>query len=266
MGLFSGITKVFKKATKVVKRVATGVATGGISEIARLAGQKSLATKLESSFFPTSPAAVLRTGLAVTTGQPLLLAQGAPMAFNLGQFAGGVGQILGGSSNPYLSGVGQIAGAFGTSLAKTQAIPVASRAPSAPSVSLPAVMARGVPMTGEIGRAAMKLLARLGIPTPMSIPALASALKRVLGGITALARRTPAGSIVSMLIGLGLTAAETSLLVGWYAQKKKVRRMNPANSKALRRAVRRIRSFHRLCGEADIIRRRAPRKACRTPC
>lgn len=38
------------------------------------------------------------------------------------------------------------------------------------------------------------------------------------------------------------------------------RRMNPANAKALRRATRRIKSFHKLCGDADIIKRRPCRK------
>mgnify|MGYP003417051137 CR=1 FL=1 len=42
------------------------------------------------------------------------------------------------------------------------------------------------------------------------------------------------------------------------------RRMNPANSKALRRATRRIKSFHRLCGEADVIKTR--RRSCAKKC
>lgn len=46
------------------------------------------------------------------------------------------------------------------------------------------------------------------------------------------------------------------------------RRMNPANSKALRRATRRIKSFHRLCGEADVIktRRRSFPRSCAKKC
>jgi len=40
------------------------------------------------------------------------------------------------------------------------------------------------------------------------------------------------------------------------------RRMNPANARALRRATRRIKSFHRLCGDADVIKRRSCRKKC----
>lgn len=42
------------------------------------------------------------------------------------------------------------------------------------------------------------------------------------------------------------------------------RRMNPANSKALRRATRRIKSFHRLCGDADVIKSR--RRSCAKRC
>lgn len=38
------------------------------------------------------------------------------------------------------------------------------------------------------------------------------------------------------------------------------RRMNPANSKALRRSMRRIKSFHRLCSTADILKSRGRRR------
>jgi hypothetical protein len=40
------------------------------------------------------------------------------------------------------------------------------------------------------------------------------------------------------------------------------RRMNPANSKALRRAQRRLKSFHRLCVDTDALRSRGRRKRC----
>lgn len=41
------------------------------------------------------------------------------------------------------------------------------------------------------------------------------------------------------------------------------RRMNPANSKALRRSIRRVQSFHRLCKTADVIASHARRKRCK---
>jgi hypothetical protein len=44
------------------------------------------------------------------------------------------------------------------------------------------------------------------------------------------------------------------------------RRMNPANSRALRRAARRIKSFHRMCGTIDLLKSRGRRRGipCRT--
>jgi hypothetical protein len=52
------------------------------------------------------------------------------------------------------------------------------------------------------------------------------------------------------LIGIiGASAVQELMLAG-----PGTRRMNPANSKALRRAARRIKSFHRLCTHTDLIR------------
>jgi len=42
------------------------------------------------------------------------------------------------------------------------------------------------------------------------------------------------------------------------------RRMNPANSKALRRAQRRLKSFHRLCSDSDVLKSR--RRSCAKKC
>jgi len=42
------------------------------------------------------------------------------------------------------------------------------------------------------------------------------------------------------------------------------RRMNPANSKALRRAQRRLKSFHRLCADSDVLKSR--RRSCAKKC
>lgn len=55
---------------------------------------------------------------------------------------------------------------------------------------------------------------------------------------------------------LGITVAELATLITTSNARKR-RRMNPANSKALRRAARRIKSFHRLCTHTDVLRGRA---------
>lgn len=57
-----------------------------------------------------------------------------------------------------------------------------------------------------------------------------------------------------------------------YKVTRKRRRMNPANSKALRRAARRIKGFHRMCGHIDLLKTRGRHRApscgtCkRSPC
>lgn len=183
------------------------------------------------------------------------------MAFNIGGFLGQVGQItgkLGGGQNPYVSSLSaglNIAGAL-----------IPAKRAAAPTVAVPNIIvgaagaSRG--LTKEITVAGSKILGRLGIRIT-SISAFSGTLKRTLSSIATLARRTPSGTMVSLLVGLGLTAMEAYTLTAWHAQRKKGRRMNPANSRALRRAARRIRSFHKLCQHTDLIKTRHTRKA---PC
>lgn len=61
---------------------------------------------------------------------------------------------------------------------------------------------------------------------------------------------------------LGISIAELGTLILADAQRPR-RRMNPANIKALRRSMRRIGSFHRLCQKADSLRGRGRRSARR---
>lgn len=70
------------------------------------------------------------------------------------------------------------------------------------------------------------------------------------------------GSAEATAIALGLSIAELGILATANAAKPR-RRMNPGNVKALRRAHRRLESFHRLCGKNDQLRtrRRSTRKA-----
>lgn len=184
------------------------------------------------------------------------------MALNIGGLLGSVGTILGQTNttgNPLVQGLGSALSLAG------QVIPVATAKPpavmSAPSMSAPAVIASGSArgLTQEIFNAGVKVLSRLGVPFKATTGSFSAALRRTLSSVASLARRTPAGTMVGLLTGLGLTAMEAYVLTSWQAQRRKHRRMNPANSKALRRSVRRIKAFHRLCGEADVIK---PRKRC----
>ena len=182
------------------------------------------------------------------------------MAFNIGQFLGNVGTSLGASSNSYLSGLGGIAGFASSFVPQPSARPMMLPSypvggPGAPMTvsNVPAVRV-GTALTKEIFDAGVKVLSRLGLMVPASSGRFTSVLKRTLGSMASLARRTPAGTIVSLLAGIGLTTYESNLLVAWHSQRKRGRRMNPCNSKALRRAGRRIKSFHKLCQVLDTKR------------
>lgn len=62
---------------------------------------------------------------------------------------------------------------------------------------------------------------------------------------------------------LGITVVELGTVILADAQRTR-RRMNPANVRALRRSMRRIESFHRLCVKADTLRRPG-RRSTRSP-
>jgi hypothetical protein len=299
MGLFSFIKKIkpFKAISRIVKpvlknpvkalksaanqaiknpaRYTTGVLTGGLSEALRatpIVG-KAYATSFDQLYAPIFNKAgdVFSGGLySQTRNIGLTLTARQPMGLNIGNLLGGIGGILNktnSSGNSYVS-------ALGTGLSLVGSIvPASNRSPAPRSSS-----AAAAPMLAPIGRAATtltkeiftagnKVLLRLGIRYPVTASGFSSALRRSLGSIASLARRTPAGSIVSILAGLGLTVLEANMLAAWYAQRKKGRRMNPANSRALRRAARRIRSFHKLCTHTDLLkthhRRPSRSSACR---
>lgn len=183
-----------------------------------------------------------------------------PMALNIGGILGAVGGILGSTNqtqNPYIQGISgalSLAGQFvPTTTQRPAAAPAAQVLGTARPISMGGVsVSRG--LTQEIFNAGQKVLMRLGIRYPASTGGFTSVLKRAISSVASLARRTPAGTIVSILAGLGLTAYEANLLTAWHSQRRRGRRMNPANSKALRRAARRIRSFHKLCTQTDLLR------------
>jgi hypothetical protein len=253
-----GQSEVFRALPKPVQSVAVQAAGAVASLVTMNPAPLALAKAYDSAFIPKDK---------ITYES---VAGGEPMAFNVGQFLGGVSQTFGGSSNPYLSGFGQIAGMASAFVPQAAAAPVVyaqaagSAYPVSNTVNLPAKIPTSG-MTKDIFDAASKLLARLGIPV-RSASGFIPAAKRALSGVASLARRTPAGTVISLLTGLGLTAMEANLLVSWQAQRRKHRRMNPANSKALRRAARRIKSFHKLCTHTDLLKTHHRRPAVGRKC
>lgn len=269
-----------------IQRIGTGIVTGGTSELIRLVSP-STADLLQQSYFPTSLKQAVPAILAAGVPAALIAAQPAgstwdashgvflgpthgtlapslqptgvtPMGFDLGGFLQSIGGALGGSSNQSIAALGTVSQTASNFFQPTASVPAMSGG-GAMTVSrnLPAV--RGGSLTKEVFDAGLQVLTRLGIPSPASTGGFTSVLKRALTSIATLARRTPTGTMVSLLVGLGLGAYEASLLTIWHAQKKRGRRMNPANSKALRRSVRRIKSFHKLCQVADVLKTRGSR-------
>lgn len=207
------------------------------------------------------------------------------MALNIGNILNAASSVLGGITAggttgqvlQTVSGLTNIASQFvpqpsavptSVVMAPSAAVPVANR-----SVQIIPQGASGpAGLTKEVFDAGIKVFNAVGIAASAVPATFVSALKRILSALARFARGTPVGTLVSVLLGLGLTAYEANLLTAWYATKKKSRRMNPANAKALRRAARRIRSFHRLCVHTDLLksRRRSTSARCvtckRNPC
>jgi len=276
----------FDDVFKTVTQVAKAVVTGGVSLIAPKLIPGPLNTIIDTITglqFPSSVGQVGATAALVAGVSPAALAalpagstflagskvflgpghgqpspQGAqPMALDLGNLLGAVGSVFSGST---IGNFATAASQFIPQPVSYTALPVAQ----VQSSQLPVVVAGRNQLTKEIFDAGAKVLARLGVPLrTVTASTVTSALKRALGSIASLARRTPSGTIVSLLVGLGLTAYEANLLTAWHAQRRPGRRMNPANSKALRRAARRIKSFHKLCVHVDVLKSRGRRKPCK---
>jgi len=276
MGFFKKVKKAVKKTVKktvsVAPRVITGVVSGGGTEVLRAVGQKDLAKGIQSLLVPSSieelGTAVSVAGIAFTgptvagslVAAPAVVSGptgGTPMAGNflgglqgvlgtLGSFGGGVGQVAQVGSS-FLSGflpaqgpVGSGTGFGGPPVVQVMgARPVITGTASAIKEMIAPVLEK---LSFNLGknislRAAMIIIRRLGkfLTTPSAI---ALALGLTLGEL-----------------GQILTTASLAGSGG--------RRMNAGNVKALRRAHRRVKSFHKLCGENDRLkasRRRAAPK------
>ena len=299
MSFFKSIGKIFSNPVGTVSGLVTqalnnplratlGVATGGVSELARslpiigktvaqsediyTATQARYANAITGGLFNQAQQIVQdlnnqRIGVTVGPEIPYTPQQSAAeavrstqMGLNLGGLLSGVSNIFGNSQNPYFSTISDFAGAASQAFPMQVSQPVYSPMPSVSNVPQvyqvknQVATRSGSGITQDIATIGQKILGQLGIRYTLTASGLSSALKRALGSIQSLARRTPSGTVVSILVGLGLTAMEANTMIAWNAQRRKYRRMNPANGKALRRAARRIKSFHRLCTHTDIIK------------
>jgi hypothetical protein len=221
------------------------------------------------------PAAIAATSLA-----PIASYYGkeANLSFDLGGVFGGVATALGGlESGNYLSalqGVSQVAAGFAPqpsynplpSYYPPQPTygPVYSPPPMYPPPAQP-VMSQ---VPAVLGSTAVVSATR-AIVAPILLKVAAALGKRgiTLSRAVELARKLgkffTSPEAIALYLGIGV--GELATLITANSARKR-RRMNPANSKALRRAARRIKSFHRLCTHTDVLKGRGRRSASVARC
>jgi len=184
---------------------------------------------------------------------------------NLGGFFGGLNKGLG--------SFGQLSSTLGLNL-----LPPPQRPAGVSLISAPVAV-------GPVPRVAMATTAQLGVGSlaMQTARAVGSSITRMVAPILikiaeATGRRSmtlrQAVKIVrktGTFLGpaaaagaLGITLSEMAELIFVDASRPR-RRMNPANISALRRSMRRIQSFHRLCQKADTLRGRSRRSARKVP-
>lgn len=174
--------------------------------------------------------------------QPIPTQGVQPMGLDLSSILGTVSNIFGGGQNPVFDTLSGVAGLTAAAIR--------------PPTPLPAPVPR-VPVP----------VPRAGVPGGRSLFNRFPNLAAGLNALKLAGKNVTRSQLYSMLkrfgpdflitAGILSAAAVAELMMAGPGR----RRMNPANSKALRRAARRIKSFHRLCQHTDLIktRRSAPR-------
>lgn len=164
------------------------------------------------------------------------------MAVNLGNIFGAVSNAFSGSNNPYFNAVSNVA----TLAGQFVPTPVAMRLPA------PNALAVRPPM------GAVRALQGVGRGFFQKYPNLATSLQQ-LRDRGMMVKRSQLynmlkrfGPEVLITGGLLTAAAVNELMVAGAGH----RRMNAANGKALHRAARRIKSFHKMCGTIDLLKTR----------
>jgi hypothetical protein len=231
------VAKNISKAARSPEGIVTAIGTGGISLLAPKLTAPIQKVIGQTQFNPAIVGGILTKGTSLLSGGGSNLApQGgvAPMALDLGGIFKQVGGIFGGNQNPVfnaISGLSNIASQFVPSSAAPVQVAVRPPAPTTPAVA-----------------SAMRSVATVGRSFFQKYPNLATAIQNLRNRGANVSR----SRLWSMLKRFGpeilisggiLTAAAVSeLMVAGPGH----RRMNPANVRALRRSVRRLKSFDRL--------------------
>jgi len=270
MGLFKKIKKKVKQVAKVGQRITAGVVTAGLSEtsvgknIGKTIGSvlvptslSDLATGFQAASIPiqaiTNPAGAAAAAGSLISGNSNLpegTTGGSPMA--LGNVLGGLQGVLnqvsgfGGPAGAVASiGSGFLSGFLPAQGPRVSQFPQAQFPQATQTMSITPAIVQGTAMIAGI-------LARISASVGRNISFRAAMII-----VRRLMKTLQSPTAVATALGIGISELST-LLVANSISKSSGRRMNVGNVKALRRAHRRIKSFHKLCGDND--RLRAPRR------
>lgn len=255
MGLFSFLDPIVKPIEKIAKQVLPVVATGGLSLVSK--DVKRLATRvtdpLASAFTNPQTALSLLPQTRGFVGATSLLPgipknAGGPMALDVGGILRTVGGIFGGGQNPIFQGISDIA-TLGAQFVPSS--PVSAIRPGQhPRIEGPM---RAMPRA-MVGRGFFTRFPNLALVIQQWRD---RGVKVTRSQLWSMLKRWGPEVLVSG--GIITAAAVSELMLAGPGR----RRMNPGNVKALRRSMRRVEGFHRLCVQADRLRR--PRTRRGTP-
>jgi hypothetical protein len=110
-----------------------------------------------------------------------------------------------------------------------------------------------VKITQVLASAVFKLAERLGIPLAATTASVSRVGGRVWASITAFAARNPGLNVLTLLLGLGLTAEEAAHFIAWGASKKRRRRARGISAAALRTTRRTIRKVVRISHDLRLL-------------
>jgi hypothetical protein len=116
-----------------------------------------------------------------------------------------------------------------------------------------------VKITQLLASAVFKLAERLGIPLAATTASVSRVGGRVWASITAFAARNPGLNVLTLLLGLGLTAEEAAHFLAWGATKRRRRRARGISGRDLRTTRRTIRRVVRISQDLRALAAAAPR-------
>ena len=239
----------FSQVGSIASRAFAALATGGATEVLRVTGQEGLAVGIQEQFAPGLPTR-------------------SNMALNIGGLVSGIGGVLSGAGGALgtFGKLATVAGAFVpapsggggvpmiASTLPTSRGPVAGQQPQAIPVGAPTVIA-GVATTAarQLMRAILPILLKITQYVGLSRTVT---LRWSIRQIRNMSKYLPPAAVAATL---GITVAELAQLIMANTMLPR-RRMNVSNTKALRRAMRRVEGFHKLCQRADTLRSRGRRR------